>query len=181
MCGLSAILTWWVPPSNVPRPRPACPGKNSGYSGAKAPQRCQYSPGDTGEHCTRLTVVAGHDRLALRQFARRAFVHAKMKAVCEEFLKTAPRSELLQSFWPALHVTTNVEVQTIARNFVDLQEQRHASDYDLSARFSRQEALAAADLAEEAMEAWDSLRSSHEQLALLFALSLMLCPGLGTR
>lgn len=133
-----------------------------------------------GEHCTRLTVGAGHERLALRQYVGRAFVHGKMKAVCEEFLKTTPK-DILQPFWPTLHVTTNIEVKTIARNFVDLQEQRHTADYDLSAKLSRAEALAAADLAEEAMDAWDSLKGSNEQLAQLFAMSLMLWPALGSR
>ena len=106
---------------------------------------------------------------------------AKMKAACEEFLKRTPRSDLLQPFWPTLQVATNVEVRTIAQNFVDLQEQRHAADYDLSTRFSRMEALTAADRVEEAMDAWDVLKAGNEQLALLFALSLMLWPGLGAR
>jgi hypothetical protein len=104
-----------------------------------------------------------------------------MKAVCEEFAKTAPKSELLKPFWASLQVGNNAEARTIAENFIDLQEQRHAADYDLSRRFSRQDADVAADQAQEAIEAWNTLKSQHEKLALLFALSLMLWPGLTGR
>jgi hypothetical protein len=133
------------------------------------------------EECARLTVGASHDRAPFREFAGRAFVHGKMKAVCEEFAKTTPKSELLKPFWANLQVANNLEVRTIAENFIDLQEQRHAADYDLSRHFSRQDANIAADQAEEAIEAWNKLKGQHEDLALLFALSLMLWPGLTGR
>ena len=105
-------------------------------------------------------------------------MHGKMKAVCEEFSKTAPRSKLLKPFWASLHIASNLEVQTIADNFIDLQEDRHAADYDLSRKFSRQDASIAAGQADEAIKAWSKLKTKHEELALLFALSLMLWPGL---
>jgi uncharacterized protein (UPF0332 family) len=133
------------------------------------------------EECARLTVGAAHERAPFRQFAGRAFVHAKMKAACEEFAKTSPKSELLKPFWAGFQVANNLEVRTIAENFIDLQEQRHAADYDLSRRFSRQDANIAADQAQEAIEAWKKLKAQQEKLALLFALSLMLWPGLSGR
>src|SRR2546428_10094131 len=73
------------------------------------------------EACARLTVGAAHDRALFRQFAGRAFVHGKMKVVCEEFAKTTPRSELLRPFWINLQVANHLEVRTIAENFIDLQ------------------------------------------------------------
>jgi hypothetical protein len=134
-----------------------------------------------GEECARMTVGTSHDRAHLRHFAVRAFVHGKMNAVCEEFAKTTPKSELLKPFWTTLQVAHNLEVRTIAENFSDLQYLRHAADYDLSRRFSRQDANFAADQAQDAIEAWKRLKAQHEELALLFALSLMLWPGLSGR
>lgn len=133
------------------------------------------------EECTRLTIGTAHSRVQLRQFAGRAFVHGKMKSVCEEFTKPTPRSELLQPFWARLRVHATPEIRTIAENFIDLQGDRHAADYDLSRNFTRHDANTAADQAKDAMDAWDVLKVQHEEVALLFALSLMLWPGLGVR
>jgi len=133
------------------------------------------------EECTRLIVGAAHHRAPFRQFAARALVHAKMKSVCEEFAKPMPKHDLLKPFWPTLQVANNPDVRTLAKNFIELQEQRHAADYDSSRRFTRHEANTAADQAQEAMDAWDQLKAQHGDLALLFALSLMLWPGLSGR
>jgi hypothetical protein len=134
-----------------------------------------------GEEATRLTVGAGHNRLELRQFAGRALLHGKMKNVCDEFTKATPKSDLLKPFWPTLRVAASVEIRTIAANFIDLQELRHAADYDLSRSFSRPDAETAADQAQDAMDAVNRLKAANEPLAMLFALSLMLWPGLGGR
>lgn len=134
-----------------------------------------------GEEGTRLIVGAAHDRTKLRQFAGRSLVHGKMKNVCEEFIKGMPKSDLLKPFWPRLHVTSNAEIKTIAEAFINLQELRHAADYDLAHAFTRQDAETAADQAKDAIDAWNRLRAANEQLALLFTLSLMLWPGLGGR
>jgi hypothetical protein len=104
-----------------------------------------------------------------------------MKAVCDEFAKTMPKSDLLKSFWADLQVATNRNVQVVAENFIQLQEQRHAADYDLSHRFTRQDANTAAGRTQEAIDAWERLSAQSEQIALLFALSLMLWPGLSQR
>jgi len=135
-----------------------------------------------GEECTRLTVGSAHDRAIFRNFASRAFVHGKMKAVCEEFAKTTPRNALLKPFWnPPWSVGKNPEVQIIALNFVALQDQRHAADYDLSQHFTRQDADVAIGWAQDACRAWARLKTSQEEVALLLALSLMLWPSLGGR
>ncbi|MBI4027035.1 MAG: hypothetical protein HY360_18770 [Verrucomicrobia bacterium] len=132
------------------------------------------------EECTLLTIGTAHNRVRLRQFAGRAFVHGKMKAVCEEFVKTTPR-DLLEPFWQSLHVPSIPDVRILAENFIALQQQRHAADYNLSRRFKRHEANRAVDLAQEAFDAWRRLKRRHTELALLFALALMLWPGLGGR
>ena len=130
------------------------------------------------EEATRLTIGAGHNRSALRQFASRAFVHGKMKIACDEFTRATPKSDALKSFWPALGVPTNADSKTVALNFIDLQEARHDADYNLSRHFTRQDAATAADKTQDAIDAWDRLKAANEPLALLFALSLMLWPGL---
>ena len=133
------------------------------------------------EDCTRLVVGTAHSRASLRQFTGRAFVHGKMKAVCEEFLKTTPKNELLRPFWPTLRIAHNAEIQTIANIFIRLQEQRHAADYDLSQHFTRDDAHLAARQSQEAIAAWNRLKVQNKDLSLFFALSLMLWPGLSGR
>lgn len=131
------------------------------------------------EETTKLTVGAAHNLAALRQFAGRAFVHGKMKNVCEEFTKATPKSDALKAFWPAFGIPGSADLQTIAENFIDLQESRHDADYNLSRHFTRQDAATAADQAKEAIDAWYRLKAANEEAGLLFALSLMLWPGLG--
>jgi hypothetical protein len=130
------------------------------------------------EEATRLTIGAGHNRNALRQFASRSFVHGKMKTACDEFTKATPKSDALKPFWPALAVQGNTDLKTVALNFIDLQEARHEADYNLSRHFTRQDATTATDKTQDAIEAWGRLKAANEPLALLFALSLMLWPGL---
>jgi uncharacterized protein (UPF0332 family) len=130
------------------------------------------------EEATRLTVGAGHNRTALRQFAGRAFVHGKMKSVCDEFTKATPKSDALKPFWPAFGVQASVDLKTVAENFIDLQEARHDADYNLSRPFTKQDAKTASDKTQDAVEAWNRLKAANEPLALLFTLSLMLWPGL---
>jgi hypothetical protein len=133
------------------------------------------------EEATRMAVGTAHNRSMLRQFAGRAFVHGKMKAVCDEFTKATPKSDALRPFWHRLAVHGNADAQTVAENFIDLQESRHDADYNLSRHFTRQDASTAADKAKDAVEAWNRLKAANEELALLFALSLMLWPGLSGR
>ncbi len=133
------------------------------------------------EECASKTVGTAHDLAPFRQFSGRAFVHGKMKSVCQEFARTTPKSELLKPFWSTLNVPNASDVKTVARNFIELQETRHAADYDLSRRFMRHDANTAAEQAREAIDAWRRLKQQQEELALLFALALMLWPGLTGR
>mgnify|MGYP001569762097 CR=1 FL=1 len=133
------------------------------------------------EESTLLTIGTANHRSQFREFAGRAFVHGKMKNVCEEFVKTQPKSDLLNSFWLHLSVPACIDIRTVAENFVDLQEQRHAADYNLSRRFKRHDAKRAFDQAQEAIDAWKRVRIRQPNISLLFALSLMLWPGLGSR
>lgn len=133
------------------------------------------------EETTRLTIGTAHNRAKLRQFAARAFMHGKMKSVCDEFLRGTPRSDALKIFWQDLNVPAHPDLKTVAENFIDLQEARHDADYNLSYPFIREEAVIATGQAKDAMEAWIRLKAANEPLASLFALSLMLWPGLTGR
>jgi hypothetical protein len=50
------------------------------------------------EESTHFAVGAAPGHAALRHFAARAFVHTKMRAVCQEFIKPTPSSNLLRPF-----------------------------------------------------------------------------------
>jgi uncharacterized protein (UPF0332 family) len=130
-----------------------------------------------GEEATKLIVGTAHNRTALRQFAGRALVHAKMKNVCEEFIKGTPKSDLLKPFWPALHVAASGDIKTVSEAFINLQDLRHAADYDLTQSFTRQDAEEAAGQAKDAMEAWD--RSKQRTSSWRYSSPSRLCSGRG--
>lgn len=91
------------------------------------------------EEATALICGAAHADESYRQLAARAFIHAKMKSLCKEFVKPRVQDvhELLQPFWAALPILGNAELQNVAQTFIDLQEERHTADYDLSVGLSR--------------------------------------------
>jgi hypothetical protein len=133
------------------------------------------------EESTRLTVGTANELSPFREFASRAFIHSKMKTVCDEFAKSRPKSELLNAFWPRLNVAVCTDIRTVAENFVDLQDQRHDADYNLSRAFKRHDANRALDQAQGAIDAWRRIKQQEPEIARLFALSLMLWPGLSGR
>lgn len=124
-----------------------------------------------------LLVREGADRLApgqparLRHQVRRAFNHANMKKVCEQFSyvdisKLAPSTRVL--------ITAPIEpnLALIADSFVVLQEERHRADYDTWESFSRVDALHKIYLAERAITAWDAVKNSQNASVFLAALLL---------
>ena len=130
-----------------------------------------------GEEATRELIGAGPQRKVLRQLACRSLAHGKIKAVCIEFQKTPPRQSL-QPFWNPLRVQANADLREVCKTFADLQQARHAADYDRSQTVSRASALDACKQAKEAIEAWDRLKSSDPALLHFFATVLLLWPGL---
>jgi hypothetical protein len=59
----------------------------------------------------------------------------------------------------------------VASVFVDLQEQRHRADYDLSAKFLRHDVINLIDLVDAAMKVWNGIR--NDPAARLYLLSLL--------
>ena len=58
----------------------------------------------------------------------------------------------------------------VARAFLDLQQARHEADYGLAKRFTRSDVLAHITQAEDAVRAWDRIRSARESEAFMVAL-----------
>jgi hypothetical protein len=69
---------------------------------------------------------------------------------------------------PALVVT---RLRAVAKAFTNLQQDRHAADYDSSLQWSRSEVLDQIKLAADAFEGWKSIRT--EQIAQDYFLSLL--------
>ena len=83
------------------------------------------------EESTFLAVGTSNASRPLRQLVGRGFSHTVMKSASAEMGKLTP-FDLLKPFWPLYGVTSSPQLQTLARNFVELQQERHRADYDLS-------------------------------------------------
>lgn len=99
---------------------------------------------------------------------RRWFNHAEMRVICGRFLPTKLSAPLLV----LIGESASADMQTVARNFIVLQDARHGADYDLSFHVDRGDALTFLELANDAMEAWKRLEGGAE--ANIFILSLLL-------
>jgi uncharacterized protein (UPF0332 family) len=135
------------------------------------------------EESTALLFGTGQRQVAVRQLAARAFVHGKMKSACAEFIKRNPQhvQALRQPFWAKLTIAGNRQLQLIAQTFIDLQNQRHIADYDLTVSFSRQDALNTVLRAETAATAWRQLGAASPDVSRLVAMRLLLWPSLAGR
>lgn len=135
------------------------------------------------EESTNLLFGGAQGDAAYRQLGARAFVHAKMKSACKEFVKPNPQDvhDLLQPLWAALAIANNPHARLVAQTFIDLQDDRHTGDYDLSVSFSRQDALNAVTRAEAAVTAWQQLRGANPEICRVFAMALILWPSLSSR
>jgi uncharacterized protein (UPF0332 family) len=135
------------------------------------------------EETTTLLFGGAPGDAAYRQFAARAFVHGKMKSACKEFVKPNVQDvhDLLKLFWNRLAIANNQQARLVAQTFIDLQDERHLADYDLSVSFSRQDALNAVTRAETAIGAWRHLKSTNPPICRVFAMALILWPSLSGR
>jgi uncharacterized protein (UPF0332 family) len=132
------------------------------------------------EESTRMMIGSSARSENLRKLAARAFIHGKMKSVCEQFAKPTPRP-LLATFWSSLQPYMNSDLQQICATFVDMQALRHEADYDMAQIFLRSEAVNAVKRTGDAMSAWKRLTQQNEELARLFVVCLMLWPALDGR
>jgi uncharacterized protein (UPF0332 family) len=125
----------------------------------------------------------GHGDAAFRHLAARAFIHTKMKSVCTEFVKPNPSqvNPLLRAFWQRFGIANSQSARLVAQSFIDLQDDRHAADYDMAVSFSRQDALNAVTQAEQAFSAWRQLKARSPETCRLFGTAMILWPGLAGR
>ena len=102
-------------------------------------------------------MLSGRDRAALRHCLTRAFGHAVLKQVAQQFSKNEVKPKLA----PGLNSQPlQSELLQVASAFVDLQEARHEADYDTARRFTRREVLDLVSQAEQAFADWSRVRGS---------------------
>jgi hypothetical protein len=94
--------------------------------------------------------------------------HAEMKKICGEFAAVRLNPPLCD----LLGDTASEDMQTLAINFIRLQEARHSADYDLDYPLSWGQAKEFITLAVNAIGAWDRICPSAE--SNIFVLSLLL-------
>lgn len=68
------------------------------------------------------------------------------------------------------------DVVFVSQAFVDLQEARHAADYDLSVSFLRQDVLALLKQVERALQAWK--RVKNDPSARMYSICLLMAKRL---
>lgn len=111
--------------------------------------------------------VAPSKPYGLSDRVSRAFQHAEMKQVCNMFLRT-PLPDALRAL---LGMSISSELQRLTTSFVQLQEARHAADYDLSVNLSRATVQAGLGIAEDLFSAWRVIKGSDEANVFLAALA----------
>jgi hypothetical protein len=90
-----------------------------------------------------------------------------MKQICWPFRQGNP-SQVTAAL---IHLPVTAELIYMATTFINLQEIRHSADYDLAARFYRQETLQNVRDAEAAVAAWAKIRNTDEATDFLAALA----------
>jgi hypothetical protein len=135
------------------------------------------------EESTYLVVGAAHADVKNRQLVGRAFVHGKMRSLCQEFTWTQVNQThlLLRPFLAAANAPSKASMALVAQTFVNLQDDRHSADYDLSVSFSRSDAMIAYQRAHDAVTTWNRLLHQDREFCRFFALSLSFWPSLASR
>ncbi len=96
-----------------------------------------------------------------RSILARTFEHSKMKAICDDVLKTVKSGGNLPP-----------ELNTVAHNFIKLQQHRHTADYDNAKNWSRTDVVNVLILATDAFTAWRAI--STQDAAQDYLLQLFL-------
>jgi hypothetical protein len=104
----------------------------------------------------------------INQRIQRWFDHAEMKKICGRFTK----QELDQPLRDLLGTTASADLQTVAANFIQLQEARHSADYDAGFEVNATMAHQKFKLAVEAIHALKRLQGTAE--VNIFFLSLLM-------
>jgi uncharacterized protein (UPF0332 family) len=100
-----------------------------------------------------------------RSILARTFEHGKMKGICSEVLKTVKNGGNVPP-----------ELNTVALNFILLQQHRHTADYDNSKQWSRTDVLNVLTLATDAFSAWQAISTQDAAQDYLLQLFLPKLP-----
>ena len=105
----------------------------------------------------------------LRHQVKRAFAHADMRTVCEQFARGGQSNPGTRRL-----VSTPIEPQlvSVASAFVALQESRHAADYDTAIVFNRLDVLQKITMTRRAFAQWRAVRRRPNARVFLAALLL---------
>lgn len=120
------------------------------------------------DEATRVQIGAQHNQAAFRHVLGRAFAHGVMKEACKSFgggsLKKGVAKGLPVGF------VVPIAIRDLATTFVNLQDRRHAADYDLTERFKRSDVLVLIGHVEGRIQAFNNLASSTEKCFFLACL-----------
>lgn len=105
---------------------------------------------------------------------QRAFEHSTMKRVCKSF-SAGSLPDTIQHLQSG---RIEPELRKVAKIFVDLQEERHAADYDLVHTFTKQGATDNIGKATDAFTTWAIIRKFPNATLFLMALAF---PKMGWR
>jgi hypothetical protein len=121
-------------------------------------------------HLTESTVnqIAPVVRTKTAARIHRWFDHVEMKRICSEFASPTLNKPLKD----LLDTGVSQDMQTVAVNFIRLQEARHNADYDLDYQLSWGQARDFVESAVSAIGAWERTEYSEERT--IFSLSLLL-------
>lgn len=112
-------------------------------------------------------MIPGKERDALRACLARAFGHAEMRKVAQQFANRNISPKLV----PGLNgETVQRKLERFSVMFMDLQQARHEADYDIARKFTRREALEFVDRAGRAVADWRKVRQSVQAHTFLVGL-----------
>ncbi|MGD0481352.1 MAG: hypothetical protein ABSA42_14350 [Terracidiphilus sp.] len=96
----------------------------------------------------------------------RSLEHNSMKRAAQQF----ESGNLPDAIKPLVSSSVPAVLIEAARNFILLQDERHAADYDLTRAFSRARAQTAVDAAARVLANWNAIRDTDDARTFLAAL-----------
>jgi uncharacterized protein (UPF0332 family) len=121
------------------------------------------------ESC-RVQIGAQHNQAPFRRVLGRAFTHTVMKEACKSFSGGTLKKGVAKGLPAGFAVPA--EIRDLASIFVEMQDNRHLADYDLTERFKRSEVLFLISDVERRIQDFTNPPSSNEKrffLACLWA------------
>jgi len=114
----------------------------------------------------RQSLGTSDSRAAFRRVLARAYTHKGIKAACKSFAGGTLKASL-QSSLPNFSIPR--EVAQIAKTTLELQEQRHLADYDMSSQFVRSDVIDLIDQSKLVVAYFDKLSAQSPERAFFLA------------